>query len=377
MAISAAEGVAGQMVRRALTVLLATLMLAGLGQAAWAAQDGSFVDVPEGHWAYEAIANLAAAGLVEGYPDGTFGGARTITRYEAAMIFSRMLSRLENVVKQDVAGEVEGLSAQVAGDVSQRVLARATAEIQQSITAAREALAQELDRMVTEKLAQVPPTERVTQRVIVEKQPQVVEKETVYRPFEVTDEVRAAIAAVVADQVKQELSPERIRQMAADLASSEEVTGAIDAAIEAKLGPILGLRGLDADVAALRGDVDAIRAVLNRRVEELTSAIAVLQERVGTLEGQVAVATDTENALAQQIAAVDHRVAGLEATTAEEFATVSQRVASLEQAQAQKAAQSDVEDLTKRVQSLQTANTRLTWALVVVGLAAVAGIFVK
>ena len=39
-----------------------------------------FADVPTNHWAYDAIAELAAKGLVEGYPDGTFKGDRAATR---------------------------------------------------------------------------------------------------------------------------------------------------------------------------------------------------------------------------------------------------------------------------------------------------------
>lgn len=45
-----------------------------------------FPDVPENHWAYEAVAAMAKGGLVKGYPDGEFKGDRTMTRYEFAQI---------------------------------------------------------------------------------------------------------------------------------------------------------------------------------------------------------------------------------------------------------------------------------------------------
>ena len=45
-----------------------------------------FPDVPEGHWAKDAVAALAAKGLVEGYPDGTFKGDRSASRWEVAMV---------------------------------------------------------------------------------------------------------------------------------------------------------------------------------------------------------------------------------------------------------------------------------------------------
>lgn len=50
-----------------------------------------FPDVPDNHWAYNYVATLAGNGLVEGYPDGTFGGNRTMTRYEFATIIYRAL----------------------------------------------------------------------------------------------------------------------------------------------------------------------------------------------------------------------------------------------------------------------------------------------
>lgn len=45
-----------------------------------------FPDVAANHWAYEAVSDLSRRGLVEGYPDGTFGGDRLLTRYEFAQI---------------------------------------------------------------------------------------------------------------------------------------------------------------------------------------------------------------------------------------------------------------------------------------------------
>ena len=50
-----------------------------------------FPDVASNHWAYEAVSDLSRRGLVEGYPDGTFGGDRLLTRYEFAQIVYRAL----------------------------------------------------------------------------------------------------------------------------------------------------------------------------------------------------------------------------------------------------------------------------------------------
>jgi len=56
-----------------------------------------FADVPQDHWAYNAVSRLAEAGLLEGYPDGTFAGGRYLTRYEFAQAIARMVDRLEQM----------------------------------------------------------------------------------------------------------------------------------------------------------------------------------------------------------------------------------------------------------------------------------------
>ena len=59
-----------------------------------------FPDVASNHWAYEAVSDLSRRGLVEGYPDGTFGGDRLLTRYEFAQIVYRALQNGVQVDEQ-------------------------------------------------------------------------------------------------------------------------------------------------------------------------------------------------------------------------------------------------------------------------------------
>ena len=59
-----------------------------------------FPDVPSNHWAYEAVSDLSRRGLVEGYPDGTFGGDRLLTRYEFAEIIYRAIQNGVQVNEQ-------------------------------------------------------------------------------------------------------------------------------------------------------------------------------------------------------------------------------------------------------------------------------------
>ena len=68
-----------------------------------------FPDIPENHWAYEYIHSLVARGVIEGYPDGTFGGDRTMTRYEfATMLFKAMQNGavLSEQIRQEFNAEL-------------------------------------------------------------------------------------------------------------------------------------------------------------------------------------------------------------------------------------------------------------------------------
>ncbi len=56
-----------------------------------------FADVPTDIFAFDAVAELAAKGIIEGYPDGTFKGDRAMTRYEMAMVVARILARIEAI----------------------------------------------------------------------------------------------------------------------------------------------------------------------------------------------------------------------------------------------------------------------------------------
>ena len=62
--------------------------------------DKFFPDVPENHWAYEYVKELARLGIIDGYPDGTFSGDRMMTRYEFAAITYRALQKGVNVDKR-------------------------------------------------------------------------------------------------------------------------------------------------------------------------------------------------------------------------------------------------------------------------------------
>ena len=83
---------------------LAAAILASLTLAVAApAFANPFVDVPAKHWAYDSVSKLAAAGIVDGYGDGTFKGDKTITRYEMAQIVAKAMTKYDTAKPADKA----------------------------------------------------------------------------------------------------------------------------------------------------------------------------------------------------------------------------------------------------------------------------------
>ena len=96
------------------SLVLAMAMALGVTASAYAANP--FSDVPAGHWAYDSINKLAAAGVIEGYGDATFGGDKLMTRYEMAQIVAKAMAKGADVDKlaAEFADELDNLGVRVA-----------------------------------------------------------------------------------------------------------------------------------------------------------------------------------------------------------------------------------------------------------------------
>ena len=96
------------------SLVLAMAMALGVTASAYAANP--FSDVPAGHWAYDAVNKLAAEGVVDGYPDATYGGDKLMTRYEMAQIVAKAMAKGANVDKlaAEFADELDSLGVRVA-----------------------------------------------------------------------------------------------------------------------------------------------------------------------------------------------------------------------------------------------------------------------
>ena len=95
------------------SLVLAMAMALGVTASAYAANP--FSDVPAGHWAYDSVAKLAAAGVVDGYADGAFAGDKLITRYEMAQIVAKAMAKGADCDKlaAEFADELDTLGVRV------------------------------------------------------------------------------------------------------------------------------------------------------------------------------------------------------------------------------------------------------------------------
>jgi len=100
-----------------------------------------FVDVPLNHWAYDSVQSLAAKGIIVGFPDGTFGGGKSLTRYEFAEATAKALAFVEGMglaAAEDVA-ILEKLAIEFADELAS--LGVTVADLEASLGANSEAIA--------------------------------------------------------------------------------------------------------------------------------------------------------------------------------------------------------------------------------------------
>ncbi|EEX67775.1 S-layer homology domain-containing protein, partial [Mitsuokella multacida] len=80
--------------KKTLVSALTTALVVGAASTTFAAAN-PFSDVPADHWAYDAVSQLAADGVIEGYGDTTFRGQQNITRYEMAQMIAKAMARTD------------------------------------------------------------------------------------------------------------------------------------------------------------------------------------------------------------------------------------------------------------------------------------------
>ncbi|MBE6073815.1 MAG: S-layer protein [Selenomonas ruminantium] len=107
--------------KKTLVSALTTALVVGAASTTFAAAN-PFSDVPADHWAYDAVAQLAADGVIDGYGDGTYRGQQNITRYEMAQMVAKAMAKnptgadkaLVDKLAAEFADELNNLGVRVA-----------------------------------------------------------------------------------------------------------------------------------------------------------------------------------------------------------------------------------------------------------------------
>ena len=102
------------MSKKTLVSAITAALVVGAASTTFAAAN-PFSDVPSDSWAYDAVSTLAADGVIDGYPDGTYKGQNTMTRYEMAQIVARAMAKTD-IDKADKA-LVDKLAAEFAEEL--------------------------------------------------------------------------------------------------------------------------------------------------------------------------------------------------------------------------------------------------------------------
>ena len=101
--------------KKSLVSALTTALVVGAASTTFAAAN-PFEDVAADHWAYDAVAQLAADGVIEGYGDGTFRGDQEITRFEMAQMVARAMAK--NGVSAADKAMIDKLAAEFADELN-------------------------------------------------------------------------------------------------------------------------------------------------------------------------------------------------------------------------------------------------------------------
>ncbi len=294
------------MKKRLVTLLagLLTVLSMGFGLA-------QFSDVPAGHWAKEAVEALAAKGLVIGFPDGTFRGNETLTRYQAALIIYRLLQQIEAELK--AKGESPTMKALSEEDL--QALKNAVQELAAELAALGVRVSALEDSAAT--------------------------KEDIARLEALIEELKKPMGEPGMDQAALQDLMDRVEaaSIAADtaLAQAQQLAGQLEA--------------LSQEVEGVKGDVSALQT----QVEANAGAIQALNELAVLLNQDVLSLQDRVTALEKMVSG------GQELPDLEQFAT-KEDVAAVQEFAA--ALRSDLVKLADRVSALDTTvqglNNRLT-----------------
>lgn len=288
-------------------LVLAAVLVVTISASAFAAKN-PFSDVPADHWAYDSVVQLAAVGLVEGYPDGTYGGTRTMTRYEAAMVFARALARLEALVEDQVISNTAGVKEQITGevlakldDIANELTELIIAEFDKPVISAETPVERSYFDMVVGKIDDR--LGRLTKNV-----DQLQAAQADGDEFVMTEEAEAVIAALVGDLAQEYLAEASV--MAKETIVEQGVIERIVVEdVDEEVVRAIAEEVLAAQLYSLQTQVDSDRSYLDMVVNKINDRLGRLTRNVDGLKAAYDTDMGVVNGL---ISALQGDVAGLQ-----------------------------------------------------------------
>ena len=262
--------------KRFIATVLAVLMIGG------ATAQEAFPDIPAGHWAGEAVARIADLGIVIGFPDGTFRGNESFTRYQAALVVSRMLDVIDDRIEAAQAMTQEDI---VALRNALQELASDVAAQEARLGAVEDAVAGLADDVTADR-ARIEALEAAIEEVIDpdvlrDLQNQLEALRAAVDTAQATADAAEALATQALDAV--DALEQQVRDNAAAIAALNELVAMLEEDIARleipdEIDPEIfnRLDRAEADIANIR----EFTVLLRRDQVALTERVAALEERV-------------------------------------------------------------------------------------------------
>jgi hypothetical protein len=294
--------------------LLAALLVGGVAMAQ------SFPDIPENHWAGDAVEEIADLGIVIGFPDGTFRGNEAFTRYQAALVVSRLLAVIDDNMNAALASVDRDLTSlrtmlqDLAADVASQGVRLSAAE--SAIAGISDDVAANTARLDALEAAMA------DSAVLRDLQNQVAAQRVA---------IDTAQAAADAAQARADAAYDAALDAAA---AADQAAAAADAAYDVALQALAESDQNAADIAALNRVVQ----LLSQRLDALDAPVAPvdlsgLQDQIDRNAGDIANIREFVILLRRDQVALRDRVSALEAAdeaTQAALADLDARVEQLE-----------------------------------------------
>lgn len=285
--------------------LLITLLAAAFASGAFA--QSTFPDIPANHWAGDAVDRIADLGIVIGFPDGTFRGNEAFTRYQAALVVSRLLDVINDNVNSALAltqADVDSLRnavQELASDVAAQGVRLSAAE--SAIAGLSDDVTANTARIDDLEAAVAAGTGNVDPAVLRDLQNQIASQRVALDTAQAQAEAAAARADAAYSLANQANTLGRqnaddiaainrvLQLLQADVAGLKSSAGAAPAAPTVDLAPLQSaIERNRSDIANIREFVILLRSsqvALRDRVSALEASDAAQNAAIADLQGRV------------------------------------------------------------------------------------------